>query len=215
MGDSATASKVIPVLHSGPARPDGIARRTVLQALLGSVGAGLALPADAAASQHPMLRHLDNDARLEQAQARAAVADYEPLFLDAHQLRTLEVLSDAIVPGSTIAKVAPFLDQLLAVESAAQQRAFLGALGAFDMAAIQKHTKAWLSIAANEQHTLLQEAATADPAASAMRRHFQILKDWIAGAYYTSEPGMRELGWTGGVFHAALPGCTHPDGHAK
>ncbi len=43
--------------------------------------------------------------------------------------------------------------------------------------------------------------------------HFQNLKGWIAGAYYSSEPGMRELGWTGNVFLAELPGCTHPGGH--
>jgi Gluconate 2-dehydrogenase subunit 3 len=215
MADSAPSSKTFPLIAAGSPQPDGIARRAVLQALLGTVGAGLALPADAAAAQHPMLHHLENGAQLDQAQARAAAEDYAPVLLDAHQLRTLEALAEAIVPGSTIAKVAPFLDQLIAVESGATQRAFLGALGAFDMAAIQKHTKPWLSLAANEQQSLLQEASTADPAASALRRHFQILKDWIAGAYYTSEPGMRELGWTGGVFHAAFPGCTHPDGHAK
>ena len=29
----------------------------------------------------------------------------------------------------------------------------------------------------------------------------------------SSEPGMRELGWTGNVFYPELPGCTHPGGH--
>jgi hypothetical protein len=163
-------------------------------------------------AQHPVHQHLASPATLEQAQQNAAVAAYTPEFLDAHQLKTLEVLAETIVPGSTMARVAPFLDQLLAVESAENQRAFVGALGAFDMAAIAKHGKAWTAIAAAEQDGILRDASTAD-AKIAIRGHFQNLKDWIAGAYYSSEPGMRELGWTGNMFFAELPGCTHPGGH--
>ena len=80
------------------------------------------------------------------------------------------------------------------------------------MAASTRHGKAWNAIAATEQDVLLREASTADPK-SAIRGHFQNLKGWIAGAYYSSEPGMRELGWTGAMIFAELPGCTHPGGH--
>ena len=45
------------------------------------------------------------------------------------------------------------------------------------------------------------------------RDRFDELKGWIAGAYYSSEIGMRELGWTGQVFFASFPGCEHPGGH--
>ena len=191
--------------------PEGIRRREALQTLLGTVGAGLALPSIVEA-QHPVHQHLASPATLEQAQQNAAVAAYTPEFLDAHQLKTLESLAETILPGSTTGRVAPFLDQLLAVESAENQRAFLGALGAFDMAASAKHGKAWTAATAAEQDGILREASTAD-AKTAIRGHFQNLKDWIAGAYYSSEPGMRELGWTGNMFFAELPGCTHPGGH--
>ncbi len=192
--------------------PAGIPRREALQTLLGGVGVGLGLTTIVEA-QHPVQQHLANPGAVGQAQAKAALAAYTAEFLDAHQLKTIEALAEAIVPGSTAARVAPFLDQLLAVESPGNQRAFLGALGAFDMAAIARHGKAWNGIAATEQDALLREASTAAPASSAIRGHFQNLKDWIAGAYYSSEPGMRELGWTGNVFFPELPGCTHPGGH--
>jgi hypothetical protein len=187
-------------------------RRVALQTLLGSVAAGFALPSPVAA-QHPMHAHLASAATIEQAQQKAAAAADTLQFLDAHQARTLESLAETIVPGSTRAKVFPFLDQLLAVESAANQRAFLGSLGAFDMAAIAKHGKAWTAITSAEQDAILREASTADAKTSPLAAHFENLKQWIVGAYYSSEPGMRELGWTGNVFHAELPGCTHPDGH--
>ena len=191
--------------------PTGIPRREALQALLGGVGVGFVLPAIVEA-QHPVHQHLASPTVIEQAQQKAAVTAYTPEFFDAHQLKTLEVLAETIVPDSTNARVAPFLDQLLAVESADNQRAFLGALGAFDMAAITKHGKAWNAIGVAEHDAILREASTADPK-SAVRGHFENLKDWIAGAYYSSEPGMRELGWTGNMFFAELPGCTHPGGH--
>ena len=194
-------------------QPSSIPRREALQTLLGSVGAGFALTSVVEA-QHPVHQHLASPATLEQAQQNAAVAAYTPEFLDAHQLKTLEALAETIVPGSTTARVAPFLDQLLAVESAENQRAFVGALGAFDMAATAKHGKAWTAITATDQDEILREASTAD-AKTAIRGHFQNLKDWIAGAYYSSEPGMRELGWTGNMFFAELPGCTHPGGHQE
>jgi hypothetical protein len=202
-----------PISLRPASEPSGgsIPRRVALQALLGGAGAGLVLPATAGA-EHPMHRHLASPDGLEQAQQKAAVTAYAPELLDPHQLKTLESLAEAIVPGSTAARVAPYLDQLLAVDSSGSQQAFLGALGAFDMAAVERHGKPWVGLTASEQDALLQEASRAAET-SAIRGHFQNLKAWIAGAYYSSEPGMRELGWTGNVFHQELPGCTHPGGH--
>jgi hypothetical protein len=213
MSERLDLPNIIPVTPADAPAPDGIARRAVLQTLLSGVGAGLALPSMADA-QHPVQHHLASATGVVQAQKKAAAAAYKAEFFDAHQLKTLEVLAEAIVPGSTAAKVAPFLDQLIAVDSAQNQRAILGALGAFDMAAIEKHGKAWKAITAADQDALLQEASTAEPGKSKLSNPFQNLKGWIAGAYYSSEPGMRELGWTGNVFHAEMPGCTHPGGHS-
>src|SRR6185503_4711022 len=133
MSTDRDAAKPIP-LHPVT---DGIPRRVALQALLGGVGAGFALPSTADA-QHPIYQHLSNPAANEQAHLRAVSTAKSAAFLEDHQSRWLLALAEAIVPGSTDAKVGPFLDQLLAVESTENQRAFLGALGAFDMAAINK-----------------------------------------------------------------------------
>jgi hypothetical protein len=209
----------------------GLDRRAWLQSVAGGIGAGLVVPGLADA-QHPVHQHLADQTKTTTATKKAAAAAYKPEFLDAHQLATLEALAERIVPGSTKAKVAPFIDQLVAVESAANQKALLGALGAFDMLAIEKHRKPWKALAAPEQDALLTAASTAEPgraghgpnddprgAATAsgkatIRDHFDSLKGWISGAYYSSEIGMRELGWTGEMFFQTMPGCEHPGGHA-
>ena len=202
-----------PIIPVAPVdEPDaGVSRRAAMQTLVAAVSAGFALPS-ASYAQHPIHAHLSHPETVALTQQRAAAAATAPEFLDAHQARTLEAIAEVIVPGSTAARVGPFLDQLLAVESPANQRDFFGALGAFDMAAISKHGKVWTAITPQEQDALMREASIAE-SASAMRNHFENLKTWIAGAYYSSEHGMRELGWTGNVFFPELPGCTHPGGH--
>jgi len=105
---------------------------------------------------------------------------------------------------------------------------FMSALGAFDMFAIEKYNKPWNALSPVEQDTLLQTASTTAPGnrpsfpgappattgKTTIGDHFNNLKGWIAGAYFSSEKGARELGWDGNVFHTELPGCAHPDGHA-
>src|SRR6185436_7057747 len=100
-------------------------RREVLQRLMGTLGAGLAIPALGAS--HPMRRHLADHARVAAADAKAGVGA-KPEFLSAGQLETLGSAAERILPGSTRAKVAPFIDQLLAVDTPENQRRFLSAL---------------------------------------------------------------------------------------
>ena len=92
------------------APPRTLGRREVLQGLMGAAGAGLALPA--IAQDHPVRDHLAHADRVAAADTRASVPGAKPVFLDAHQMATLVSLAERIVPGSTQARVAPFVDQL-------------------------------------------------------------------------------------------------------
>jgi hypothetical protein len=149
-------------------------------------------------------------------------------------METLTSLAERIVPGSTQAKVAPFVDQLLAVDTPDNQRKFLSALGWIDAEAAARYNHPWKALTEGQQTELLRAVSTAEPAEPphfwvrgeavivppplpkrppTTRDRFDELKGWIAGAYYSSEIGMRELGWTGQTFFASFPGCDHPDGH--
>jgi hypothetical protein len=187
------------------------------------VGAGLAAPAGAA-QEH---------AHAPSAAGAAAAAPAAPAFLDPHQLETLASLAEAIVPGSTAAGVAPFVDRLLAADTAARQRGFLAALGAIQAESAARYGKPWLGLTEAQRTELLTAAATARPAREVrpwapgqpvlpppepaapptLRDRFDLLKERIATAYYSSETGMRELGWTGEMIHPEPPGCRHPGGH--
>ena len=211
--------RTLTVLGPAPAAPGGIARRDVIRALVGSVGAGLTLPA--VAESHPMHRHLSNATALTEAEAAAATKDWKPVFLDTHQSDTLVSLAEQIVPGSTSAGVNRFVDRLLSVDTQDNQKRFLNALGALEGGSIDRFGRPWKALTPAQQVELLTAVSTAAPGEKdasgtkhpTMRDHFDHLKGWISGAYFSSEVGMRELGWTGNVFYASFPGCPHPDGH--
>jgi len=210
-------------------------RREMLQALIASMGAGTVVPGLTA--QHPIGRHAENASIVEQADAKAKDSRYTPQFLDPHQFETLQALAERIVPGATLARVAEFLDQLLSVETVDDQRSFLTALGMFEGQALAHANRPWKQLTEADQIAILTSASTmasgkpttrvwtkGDPITTGsggsqtvtltLRDHFDLLKGWIAGAYYSSEIGMRELGWTGNMFYREYPGCDHLGGHA-
>jgi hypothetical protein len=202
----------------------GPGRRGFLQALAGGAGAGLALPgpAESQAAHHPA----------SAAPPTSLAAPAAP-FLDPHQLETLTSLAEAIVPGSTAAGVAPFLDRLLAEDTPESQRAFLAALGALQAESVSRYGRPWLGLGPEQRAELLAAASAGPPSRGprywtpgqpvlvpeppelppTLRDRFDLLKERIAATYYSSEAGMKELGWTGNLIHEAFPGCPHPGGH--
>jgi hypothetical protein len=202
----------------------GPGRRGFLQALAAGAGAGLVLPGpgESQAAHHPA-----------SAAPEAPPASPAAPFLDPHQLETLASLAEAIVPGSTAAGVAPFVDRLLAEDAPESQRAFLAALGAFQAESASRYGRPWLGLGPEQRAELLAAASAGPPSREprhwtpgqpvlvpepeplppTLRDRFDLLKERIAAAYYSSEAGMKELGWTGNLIHQAFPGCPHPGGH--
>jgi Gluconate 2-dehydrogenase subunit 3 len=187
-----------------------ISRRDAIQILSGGIGASVAVPGLAA--DHPMHEHLADQAKVATAEKKAAAVQYKPVFLNPHEFATTKSLAERIVPGASKAKSAEFIDQLLAVDTQSNQRGFLNVLGSFDGKAIEKSKGPWTKLTPAQQDEILTEASTAE-SGTRLRDHFDLLKGWISGAYYSSEIGMRELGWTGNVMFADFPGCPHPERH--
>jgi hypothetical protein len=207
---------VIKVTKAGPCV---LTRRQMVRRLLASAGAALPL----VASSHPIYEHLANGAVFEQAEKLGA-ADWAPLFLISHQNKTLTALAEAIVPGSRKAQVNRFIDLLLNVDTVEQRKKFVKSLAAFEAESQKRFGKGFASLEAGQQNRLLMDASAGpvkkDSAegggkeSSGLREHFENLKGWISGAYYSSEAGMRELGWNGDYVFASFPGCEHPEGHS-
>jgi Gluconate 2-dehydrogenase subunit 3 len=212
---------LLPVLQDGAAARGQLTRREMVQRLLAGVGAGAAWPLVAAS--HPIAEHLRNDAILSEAE-KLGTADWKPVFLSGQQNETLAALAESIVPGSAKAQVNRFIDLLLSVEKTENQHKFVESLTAFDAEAQKRFGNGFPSLDDNQKNLLLADAS-AKPANSnssdsptarkqwALHGHFENLKGWVSGAYYSSEAGMRELGWTGDYVFETFPGCEHPNQH--
>jgi hypothetical protein len=157
-----------------------------------------------------------------------ARADWKPAYLDDHQNETLIAISDRIIPktdtpGAKEALVNRFIDRLLASETPDVQRSFVESLANVDGEAQARYRSAFRYLPAESQLQLLgllaypHSLATWGGAAGAEfpgYAQFTRLKDWISRGYYSSEIGMRELGWDG-PSHGEFEGCTHPEGSHK
>jgi len=103
-------------------------------------------------------------------------------------------------------------------------------MSAIDVESRKRIGHLFKSLRADQQDEILTSLATGKPSvdqdsgrrsikkrlqqpALTPRDHFENVKAWIVGTYYSSEMGMRELGWTGDVYFVELPTCPHPEGH--
>jgi hypothetical protein len=154
--------------------------------------------------------------------------DWKPSFLDDHQNETLIALSEQVIPktdtpGAKEALVNRFIDRLLAAESPEKQREFVDSLAYLEGECQARYRNAFRYLTPEMQVEFLRlvayphslgvwgtEAAGEFPGYD----HFRKLKDWISRAYYSSEVGMRDLGWDG-PSHGEFEGCTHPEGSHK
>jgi len=199
----------IHVLLDDEISPRRISRRELAQTLLAGAAAGLISPLSSAI--HPIRKHLLNAALLDSADARLSAKNGDLLFLSAQQFAALDVLSEAIVPGSRNAQSAAFIDLLIGADTHEAQQMFINSLSAFESASQNNFHSAIISLSPSQLHDLLTSLSASD---STGLEQFTHLKDWIAGAYYSSEVGMRELGWTPDRVFSKFPGCSHPGGHA-
>jgi hypothetical protein len=214
-----------------PASSRRLTRREWVQRMLAGAGAGIGVPGLAEAhSVHA--RSVAAPAPVA-AQAEAAAGEWRPAFFDEHQNQTLMALAEKIVPGSTGAQVNRFLDTALSADTQESQQKFVASLNALEGESLRHFTKSFKDLPADQQDEILTAAYTAQPSSAIFaeetaaetrpgapplvlnpRDYFDHLKGWISMAYYSSEVGMKELGWTGENFFESFPGCQHAGGHS-
>ncbi|MGH9395544.1 MAG: gluconate 2-dehydrogenase subunit 3 family protein [Terriglobia bacterium] len=208
---------------AGTVPPTGMNRREMVRRLATAMTAGTAMAAvPGMAAAHPVYKHLASDSTMQQADAKAADKDWSPLFFDPHQNETLIILAERIVPGSTGAQVNRFVDLLLSVDSLEAQKQFLNSLSAFEAYSLTTYHRPFKDLTEDEQNKVLTVASTAKPGGElhrfgrrhvlgpssqeageeqrlTLRDHFENVKHWVSGAYFSSEEGMKSMGWTGQV----------------
>jgi hypothetical protein len=204
----------------------------MLQRVLAGLGATLA--AHLAAGAHPMARHLADPSVLQSATASASSADWSPQFLNEKQNQALAAIAERMLPGANRVQVNRVIDLLLSVETVENQKMFASALTAFDGESSRRFHRESAALSPAQLDELLTACSAVEPAHSEhddsaddwklnrktpatgppnLRDHFENLKGWIVATYYSSEAGLRELGWNDDFYFESPPECAHPEGH--
>lgn len=200
-------SQGLPIVQE-PARQN-FSRRGAVKALFSSLAAGLLPPG--LASLLTSREHLLSEAFLHRADEALAAKSYQPTFLTAAQFASLIVLSETIIPGSRKAQSAEFMDLLLTVDSLKSQQQFASSLAAMSTASQTMFHKDVPTLGSVELKQLLDAESAKD---SGEGSPFGTLKSWTVTAYYSSEIGLRELGWTPDRVFPSFPSCAHPESHS-
>lgn len=209
----------LPVIQETTTTGSQLTRRDVVRRMLAGLGAGAAWPVVSAA--HPFYEHLEYGTAFD-AQDQMPIIDWNPHFLNQFDSRKLVVLAERIVPGSEKAQVNRFIDLLLSVDNEKHQKDFVDALAAFEAESGRRFGKHLTALDGAQLDEILTDASeskvggqstSGESEENGLHVHFENLKGWVSGAYYSSEMGMRELGWTEDRVFASFPGCEHPEGH--
>jgi hypothetical protein len=172
--------------HMLPERP-GTSRRDWIRQVLQTAG-GSVLGAALFAQEHSH--------ETGSSEVPSQPADWRPVFLTPEQNETLVSVGECIVPGSAAAVCNRVIDLILTLESDETKRQTVDALAKFDEWARQQYGSAFATLRPEQQTEILTTAAKHD---GRLNNEFQLIKEWVADAYWSSQEGMRELGWKGRV----------------
>ena len=151
------------------------------------------------------------------AAEKAATKTYAPKFFSAHDYKTLQGLCETIIPadsdsGGAVEGGAPEFIDLLTSENTEYQRIMNGGLLWLDATCDDRYNAVYLDCAPAQQKEILdliayKKNAVANPVLSQGVEFFSFLRNMTADGFFTSEIGIKYLGYIGSTFLKEFPGC--------
>jgi len=190
---------------------NSISRRDILKSMAVAVPAGSVLaliPQQAAQHAHHAVK---------QEKAAAPAGTYTPKYFNAHEYETLRTLCQAIIPsdaecGGAIEAGAPEFIDLLTSENEEYQARLGGGIIWLDATCQQRFGKVFLQSTPAQQKEMLdliayQRNETKDATLRTGIQFFTFLRKLTADGFFTSEIGIKYLGYIGNEFLDEFPGC--------
>lgn len=188
-----------------------ISRRDLIKSLSLTAAAGSMLrvvPFAAAESAH----------RLVSAHKAASPSgQYAPKFFPERQYKTLQALCQAIIPpdqesGGAVEAGAPEFIDLLSSENKDLQLQLGGGIMWLDAACLERYGQTYVQCTPGQQTEMLDliafhKNADKDSRLSPGIEFFSTLRKYTADGFFTSEIGIKYLGYIGNTFLKEFPGC--------
>ncbi len=126
-------------------------------------------------------------------------------FFTSHELATIAVLSDIIIPkddvsGSATEAGVPDFIEFIVKDMPHYQTPMRGGLRWLDMECFDRYQKAFKDCDAKQQIALVDEIAYPEKATPEMKRgvvFFNMMRNLTATGFYTSQIGVKDIGYAG------------------
>lgn len=183
-------------------------RRQYLKAFTaGSVGAGLLLGCDPAPTKEAAAPEAPKDLTIDRYPAELE-RDKKLLsekFFDDHELKTISVLSDIIIPkdevsGGAIEAGVPDFIEFIAKDMPRYQVPLRGGLKWLDLQAMRRFNNAFVNITAEQRIEIVDDIAYPEQAQPDMLQgvsFFNTMRDLTATGFFTSKIGLADIGYQG------------------
>jgi hypothetical protein len=153
------------------------------------------------------------------APTTAELPPYKAKYFAPQQVRTLEALSEAIIPadehspGARAARVWEYIDDLVADSDQTAKSFWTQSLAAIDKMAELEHGKKFAECAPEQQIALLENISRREENPGTPEEKFFVeIKKATVDGYYTSAIGIhQELEYQGNTALPDFPGCTHEE----
>jgi gluconate 2-dehydrogenase gamma chain len=141
-----------------------------------------------------------------------------PSFFNAHELRTVRMLGDYVIPrdarsgSATDAKVPEYIDYLLGEKDASEtsRTEMRGGLAWLDAEMSRRFGKRFIDATDAQRRQLLDDIAYPDKAPAGMSQgvaFFNRFRDMTASGFYSSAIGWHDVQYIGNTFNPGYDGC--------
>ncbi len=184
-------------------------RKSIKALMIGTVGAGVFVEACKSSDKKAIAASADAslDDRMQEEKDYLAKIAKEGQFFTAHEMATITVLGDIIIPKDAVsgsasdAKVPDFME-FIVKDMPEHQTPLRGGLRWLDLHCYKQYQKAFMDCDAKQQIAVVDEIAypeKAKPDVAQGVAFFNKMRDLVTTGFYTAEIGVKDLGYMGNV----------------
>lgn len=182
-------------------------RHSIKALVMGSVGAGVLIEACTSADKKAIAAAADAQLvdRMQEEKDHLASLQAQSEFFTPEEMKTITVLGDIIMPkdevsGSASAAGVPAFIAFIVKDMPSHQTPLRGGLRWLDRHSFNRFQKNFVHCTEKEQLSIVDEMAypeKAKPEHRAGVAFFNLMRDLVTTGFYTSEMGVKDLGYVG------------------
>jgi len=184
-------------------------RKSIKALMIGTVGAGVLVDACKNADKKAIATSADAslEYRMQEEKDYLVKLSKEATFFDTHEMATITVLGDIIIPKDEVsgsasdAKVPEFIE-FIVKDMPSHQTPIRGGLKWLDLHCYKLYEKAFINCDAKQQIAVVDSIAYPEKAKPELKQgvaFFSAMRDLVATGFYTSEIGVKDVGYMGNV----------------